>query len=448
MIARLAVVFVAFGCAFAAQPEFNELWMLWGHGVNARTPFSPAKSMGWNVNIPTSMTCQFATWSIPFDSLVSYGPFAINPMDGRIYIGAVCGSTSVPYLWILNNNGTTNQFFSLHAACQHVFPYASMSFEGYFNFLPDGSLAFGLCGMLGIYTAGTEVTYQQTTVPAVVLGVANTDPPQFLWAGGVEDSWWTQWGMYAVNFTTTSSLNVNKAAAVIDSTIMWGVSGNKLYNGHFNSYTPKSAYGLQTYNAPLNAKNEPRVVIAECGETRPWTFANDAAGNQYSAMCSGTVLAKYSKTGNQVWNLTAFKSDSNTPVTLFLTDDEQYIYVGDTRAMMYVVAAATGKIYQSFNLSHIAKAADGTCDVVYGPFAARWPVPLKGSHKVMTLCTSATTGSSLILVDPANLKTAKPTNIKGFDVASIFVDAANNVYAIGTMGDTISVHQIGMSSFE
>jgi len=436
---RLAVLLLCAASVFAAQQPFQSLWKFWGHGVNARTPFSPSKSTAWSSNLQTKMTCTFGSWGIPFDSLTSYGPFAIHPIDGRVFVGVICNS--MPYVWIINNAGGAGTLVQLSTtSCSAQFNYASGPFEGYFNFLPDGSLVFGMCGSLAIYntTTGT-ISTQSTSIPPVVLGVANTDPPQLLWAGGWRHSWWTDWGMSAVNFTHVNNISLANSFTVSDSTLMWGVNGTRLYNGHFNQWAPNGPYGLQYWSVPLSTSTQPDTVIPECGNTRPWTFASDNDGSVYSSLCSGSALSKYDASGNSLWNITSFENNMQA-VTLFLSDDERYVYAGDTRAFMYVVDAMTGDVVHKFNVSQSAKTV---CDTtVYGPFAARWPVPLPGNHKFLSVCSSTSSKTSFVVMDPANPKSSKVfSSTVGFSVISVFVDAMSNVYAIGIKGKNVHVER-------
>jgi hypothetical protein len=439
-LSTLVIAGLLCSVAFGAMPL--NYWKNLAHGINSRSLFAPGQLPEWSVSGMLA-NCSLPTFSVPFDSMSTYGPAGINPVDGTIVMGLKCLKNGyyLPYLWLVNEKDS-KVIQVTQQACSSQLREADI-FEGYLNFLGDGGLIFGLCGNIYVLPLGSSTLRNLGGYgySPSILTVVNSKPAQLFVAGGKWDEWWEDWGAIAVNIEgmTSETISLEKAFSVADTTIMFSPDGKTMYNGHFDQWAPGNQYGLQYWKTPFTSNSQPYLVVPECSQSRPWTYSADQEGNVYSSFCDNTLLMKVDARGRQVWNISCPNDNCNyvEKQQMFMTDDERYIYVGSTRTqyyttgVYYIVDAALGKIIKEINITQTVN-SPASCASIYGPFASRWPIPLNKKTRAVFQCLLSTNQTTIYSLDPFT----KRLGLKQYPTIDKFVpilltDSSDNVYALG-----------------
>jgi hypothetical protein len=308
-------------------------------------------------------------------------------------------------------------------------------FEGFLNFLPDGGIIFGACNMVFVLPPKSTTLRNLGTLSlaASIITVVNSEPAQLFMSG------WGQWKWVAAAFNiegmTSHNLVLKNAVYNDDTTIMFSTDGKTMYNGHFTGQSPGGNYGLQYWKTPFTANSQPFKVVSWCGASRPWTYSTDSKGNYYSSWCSNYFLVKIDAAGNMEWNISCPRDNQNCYSTyrqqMFMTDDERYIYVGSTNLDYYVVDAHAGKIIKSVNFTALLESPT-PCAQTYGPFTARWPLPLVNKTRAVLQCIQSEDLTTIYSVDPFAKKMGikQYTGIPAF-APIMYTDSSDNIYALG-----------------
>lgn len=441
----LVLGLVAVALAFEAMP--TAYWKNLAHGVNSRSLYKPGRLAAWSASL-TKLNCSLPAFSVPFDSMTSYGPAGVNPVDGSIALGLKCSTAQgvLPFLWIVPQAaGKQPRLVQLaKTSCRAQLREADV-FEGYLNYLPDGGVIFGMCSAVYVLPLNSNTVRNLGSYgysPSII-SVINSSPPQLIIAGGRWDRWWEDWGAVAVNITgqTSQTITLDGAISIADTTIMFSPDGKTMYNGHFDQWAPGSRFGLQYWKTPFTTGSQPYANNAQCSSTRPWTYSVDSQGNVYSSLCDGVLLMKLDKNAKQVWNVSCPDKQQQCQTVerqqFFMTDDEKYIYVGSTRygpywaSMYYVIDTRTGAIVKQVNVSRTTQEG-ASCESVYGPFASRWPIPLNGKTRAVYLCTINSNVTSVYSFDPfTNGWGVKKYNSVNGAAPILLTDSSDNIYSIG-----------------
>jgi hypothetical protein len=437
VIACLAIM----GAAFDRMPV--EYWQNLAHGVNSRSLFKPGVLPDWSAALnfgPHITSCSFARFSVPFDSMTTYGPSGVNPVDGSVVMGLNCIKNGVrlPFLWVVTE--TASELIQLSTyQCSAQLNEADV-FEGYLTFLPDGGVIFGMCGSIYVLPLNSKTARNigGFGYSPSILALINTEKPQMIVAGGSWDRWWEDWGAMAVNIDGMDSwtITLNNTVSITDTTIMFSPDGKTMYNGHFDRWAPQAAYGLQFWKTPFVAGSQPYATYSPCSATRPWTYSADAEGNVYSTLCGNdNIISKVDKHGNLVWKAGCTTDCYSQRQQVFMTDDERYIYLGSTSATSqmggyWVIDAKDGHIVHQFNVSGLL-GANAYCGQVYGPFASRWPIPLYKKTRAVTQCTATQNSTTLYSFDPFMPASTKAYPVLNFWAPIVLTDSSDNIYAVG-----------------